>query len=265
MTTDKPKYQWLSTKNLKVDERYQRTINKSLANNIAESLDWALFGALTVFRRGQQDYIVDGRTRYEGAVKATVNKVPCLIYESRGIQHEAEVFRHLGADRKLISPTVNFRAGLLAKDPQCLKVKSLVESIGFEITLSREPKSRSNGKMQIGCVNTLLRLLRQERGHEYLKLTLWTIREAWGDDPEGTRNEVIHGLFILFKKFADVIDKERLIQQLSKEQPGELFKGSKYISKMKGGQRYEAITDAAIQAYNRAAGPKLHDEKKGKA
>ncbi|MEK9738014.1 MAG: hypothetical protein VW239_11885, partial [Candidatus Nanopelagicales bacterium] len=95
-------FQWISKNLIKIDlESYQRR-NPRLANKIAKSWSWTACNAISVMRRGNQYYAVDGGTRLLAAkMRSDIKNMPCMVFESGddGVVDEANAFTDINKYR----------------------------------------------------------------------------------------------------------------------------------------------------------------------
>jgi hypothetical protein len=119
-----------TVKMLRVDQLYQRgVVSLKNSRSIATDFSWQAFGALTVGYRNDNSYhIVDGQQRFN-AVKmrndyglkaqnesiSYIDKVPCLVFQSSGPDHEARVFRNINMCRKPVRALDRWKSALTGK------------------------------------------------------------------------------------------------------------------------------------------------------
>lgn len=104
---------------LKVDYTYQRAERD--VSVIAEDFKWEAFGALVVMKRSNGDlYVVDGQQRLAAAKqRGDIASVPCVVFESNGIEHEARAFVDLNIHRSPVRAAERFSAAVLSgREPE---------------------------------------------------------------------------------------------------------------------------------------------------
>ena len=137
---------------LTVDHKYQRDGLDAKITEIASKFNWPAFGVLIVARRGETLYVVDGQHRWLATMKRSdIKKVPCIVFDSGGVEGEARTFLDAQTLRKPVSAIDKFRAMLVCKDSTAIAVQSLVEQSGRKVA-----KGSSAGT--IACVALLMRL-----------------------------------------------------------------------------------------------------------
>jgi len=170
----------LKTK-LKVDRSYQRDLIETKALAIARDFNWAAFGVLIVFARGDDYYVVDGQHRLEAALRlASIQQVPCRIFESKDKADEAAAFLKTNTQRKMMSGVERFNAAVVSGDPDAVLLNHLVTECGRVVKKNAYTNT-------VSCVGTLLSRLKEDKD---LFITLWPMWvEMLQDDP-------FHGEFI---------------------------------------------------------------------
>lgn len=116
-----------------VDHDYQRPPT-SLVTAIENHFNPSLVGTLSLSLRGSGKYaVIDGQTRMIGTEKLGFVALPSLVYEGLSKADEAGVFELLQTQRRNATSWTRFRAALVAKNPESLAIKALVESIGRKV------------------------------------------------------------------------------------------------------------------------------------
>jgi hypothetical protein len=137
---------------LVVDHKYQRDGNEAKITEIASKFNWPAFGVLVVARRGETLYVVDGQHRFLAAMKrADVRKVPCIVFESGGVEAEARTFLDAQTLRKPVTAVDKFKALLVCKDSCALAIQKLIDESGRKVAKGSSPST-------IACVALLMRL-----------------------------------------------------------------------------------------------------------
>ena len=120
-----------------VDHSYQRPeVSESNTIAIAKSFNWVAFGSLVVMQRADgRICIVDGQQRWLSAKRrGDITTVPCILFQSDGIEHEARAFISLNVRRNCVPAIAKFygyvRAGL---EPE-KTINNWVKSVDLKIT-----------------------------------------------------------------------------------------------------------------------------------
>jgi len=201
---------------LQICKKYQRDRVASLVSVIVNGFNPCALGCPTVGKRRDGSlWIVDGQQRVESMRGLGHTRVLCLVFRSRGVADEAEVFRIINRDRKKVNKNREFIAGLAAGDEECYEIKKAVEGAGFCLEL--------DGKMQsdvttIRSASTLIQLYKKGKTSKIpnlIEMVLSTAKAAWGDDKAGFENLPLVGLAYFYAEHPKV-RTSRLITCLRK-------------------------------------------------
>lgn len=124
MPGEKGEFRWIPVSDLRVDvydeeskKGYQRR-EHSQANTlgIARDFNWAAFGVAVCMQRVDGSiWVVDGWQRLNSVLKrADIPEVPCMVFRSRGADHEALVFERINTNRKAVQALEKFNARVAA-------------------------------------------------------------------------------------------------------------------------------------------------------
>jgi hypothetical protein len=164
-----PKIAQLNVSDLFVDPAYQRDVVHQQANYLAERWNTALAGGVRVSKRADGRYaIIDGQQRVMAiALRGRPTRIRCEVFTDLTLAEEAGLFVVFNRVPRKITSLQQFKAEILANDPEALDVKRIVESFSLEIAEPRGVHTR------IGAVSTLLRIYRTPRfGREVLQKAL---------------------------------------------------------------------------------------------
>lgn len=205
----------ISIEKLKV-EGYQRDL-KARATRIANKFNPDLLGVITVSHRDGIYYVVDGQTRVTACRLKGEKTITAMIHEGLTKEEEAQLFVELNRNQKKVTNAEVFQAMVIARDPDTLMIKQVVEDNGYTI-------SGATNKYSISCIKTLYNLL-DKFGGPHLFRTLMVIRETWYGQERATNRYFIEGVahFINTYRSDKNYDDAKFIKQLSKHTPIKLF------------------------------------------
>ena len=131
-------FDWLPIKELKIhrhkDGGYQRDeVSKSNTLSISRGFKWEAVNSIVVFVRKNGDkFIVDGQQRFLAASnREDIQRVPCRIFKSKGLRHEAATFLLLNNNRKNVKAVSKFYAAVIEGDPVAVGVFDFLNSLGL--------------------------------------------------------------------------------------------------------------------------------------
>jgi hypothetical protein len=121
---------------LYVDQSYQRgEVSNKNTLAIARSFSWEAFGTIVVMQRSDGEYlVVDGHQRLLAARKrGDIKRVPCIVFQSRGVVSEAKAFLSVNTRRKTVLATTKFWAAVACGGEPETSIAEWVKTIGYRI------------------------------------------------------------------------------------------------------------------------------------
>ena len=237
-----PVLDFVAIDRLRIDERYQRAIERRGWQNIekiADNFDWAKFSPLIVSRRSDGTFaIIDGQHRAHAAALCAVQQVPALISELTP-QQEASAFSWINGSVTALTPNQIFKAALAAFEPWAVQSDAVVKSAGCRL-MPYNSSAHDKEPGQVYCIGAVRSFV--DSGHgPYLAAVLKGVSQSVVSDEIRYYNT--HGINALtpaaieagitnpdiiadFLARHDLADTERRTRQIM-EQPnykGESFK-----------------------------------------
>jgi len=169
---DEGEFRWIDKNLLLIDDRAQRTlIREDIVKEIKNNLRWDCFQVMTVLERKSGKLLVaEGQHRKLGVTdRDDITVVPCLVFKSKGLKHEAEVFNAINSKKTRSSPRPfdTLKVDVVREDPIALQVNEVMQWMGAVIV--RQGKTTNDeGKRSFSAVTRLSALLKQ--GNVDLKL-----------------------------------------------------------------------------------------------
>lgn len=178
---------------LNIDHRYQRRAVDTKVLRMAREFSWVAFGALTVSRRGDQMYVVDGQHRLEAALRRDdVSDVPCVVYSLNDAHQEAQGFLDLNGNRKPVTSLEKFKGEIFAGNEIPVFVNKLIAESGRTVGCAS-----SSGC--VACVGILQKLASEDRS----KLAaLWPVICKLCDG-KPIQNEIVKGAWYAEKSMPE--------------------------------------------------------------
>lgn len=197
----KPYFKMIQLKDLIIDPRYQRDLNKARVKKIADSFDHLLYGALAVSERPGGSYAVfDGQHRLEVAKTLDFNEVPCVIFQGLSAQKEAGLFNLLQTERKSLTAFDRFKARVFSGEKAATTIAAILKKHNYEVAQRGLVFGETDTRIQ--AVVGLDRIY-NKYGPGHLDSTLKEIRELWGED-EGTANgRFVEGMALFLAEYGD--------------------------------------------------------------
>ena len=187
----KPQMCWLPKASLRIDGRYQRSIetpkSKRLIEKLRDNWRWYHCSPLAVTDNGDDTYnVLDGQHRMAAALQLDgVGLLPCYVVDEMTLAEQAEAFVVINADRVHISPEAIFHASVIAGNPEAKSIVAACAAAGVSIHKSywgQKVKHTEQNAAFTGAVGQLRRIYRSD-GAEAITATLSVIREAHRTTP----------------------------------------------------------------------------------
>ena len=210
---------------LRIDESYQRPLDKNHVNTLAINFKKAYAGCLTVSYRDGWFYIIDGQHRYSAALIKEIEALSCIIVTGLTSKDEAKMFKDLNINHKKPDPYKLFKANVWngdTSDPEVaadLQIKRICDKYNIEI----KKVSRGSTGKALRCL-TRARNIVGSTSYDGIACFEWIIdilnMTNWSDDHNAYRKEIISMLRNCFVDNRDVenIDK-KLINALNSTTP----------------------------------------------
>lgn len=177
---ERPTFEWVTPRELRVDESYQRNLSrrsKVLIRQIIACWDWRRFKPPIVAETGEGLEIIDGQhTAIAAAMHPGIEKIPVMLVKAPEQHTRAGAFLGHNRERISITSTQMFFAAKIAQDPVAINAQAVCERAGVEIL--RSPPA--GGKFREGqtlAVSAIMRLIAR-RGSVQAEYALAAAREA---------------------------------------------------------------------------------------
>jgi hypothetical protein len=205
---DTGSFKWIPKGSLFVDRSYQRDVASSKILSIAAEWNWESCGAISVMERQDGRYVVvDGQNRTLAAWKRSdITHLPCMVFESQGIHHEATAFVEINTNRKTVSAYTKFKALLIAGDSTARQIADAAQENGFVI------RPDTGSTKTITCIAACQRVWDQNPGkfREIFKVAC----ELASLDDVSLHHILLLGLAVLNRKISVGLSDEKLHKRL---------------------------------------------------
>lgn len=220
-------YVTLNTKDLTVDELYQRDVDPRKIARITKNYDPCLVNAPKVSYRDGKYYIFDGRHTC-AAEKAVRGKgrnvdVECKVFSGLSRLDEMELFVEQNGESSAVSANDKFRALKNFGDPDVVGMCNAAERAGVRVDFT-------TGKAlnKVTAVRTLMRIYLRMPTEQFVDM-LTVIRTAWSGIPEGFGQEILKGMEQFYANYYGDFKSENLIKSLSKIAPIQIVREGKAL------------------------------------
>jgi hypothetical protein len=225
------------------------------------TFDESLVGTIDVSerRKGAVFAILDGQSRFEMCRLVGKKTIWASIYSGLDLASEARFFLHKNRDKKAIHPYYTFRARIAAQDSDAMEIEKIVKRNGYVISLTSANEKTPNAISAISAVQEAFE--RTGEMGESLTPTLEVLRESTLGQPHGQGHILIRGVAILFQKYEQRIDRDRLKKVLLQQSPELLQSRARENGRRTTGNAAQAMSRLLIDEYNR--GIRVKTEKLG--
>lgn len=139
---ERPHLGWVEISNLRIDDRYQRPLqrhNWDAIGRIAKSFDWSLFTVVDVAPIGGGLFsVIDGQHRVHAALMAGIDKVPVRIV-AQPLEGQARAFMGINGNVTAITPFHVLRASFAAGEPWAVEAEKAIARAGCRLMVSNRP------------------------------------------------------------------------------------------------------------------------------
>lgn len=209
--TDEPgAFTWIDKRALKVDTSYQRSsyISPSKVSRMVSRWSWGACGVLVVAQRGEDYYAVDGQNRILAALRRSdITHLPCIVFPSKGVKWEAELFYHLNCMRRMPPAIAQFTALLCSGDETCTFIKETCDAYGIVLGAHRGVCST------MGCTGVLLSIAKKSR--EDLQIVVSMMASLCGSTYPMI-DKLVKGLYYLHRycevSLLDAVLRDRILR-----------------------------------------------------
>jgi RNA polymerase sigma factor (sigma-70 family) len=228
-----PELLWLRISDLRIDERYQRSVlGKGMTNirYIATNFQWSKFTAVCVARWEGIDYVVDGQHRTYGAALRGLERVPCLVMRAPP-EVAADAFAAINGRTTAIHALNVWGARVAAGDPEAVALDKACRAEGVLIKRYPVPvlKMRPGQTVALGALQRGMKDL----GEPGLRLALRLLMTAHPEE-----RGVLTGSLLRVAL--------RLVARLLEDHPADVMRAAQGIS----------FTSALLEAPSDLPGPR---------
>lgn len=244
MHLHKPDTRMVDVDSLNVSEEYQREMIIPHVNEMERNFDAEAFGLPLAGERDDGSlWLVDGFQRVSMARKLGIKRVPCEVVKSRGVEHEAALFRKR-AKRRNLSACQLFKALVAEGNDEAKQILAVVNDVGLNVAGMAQVKRGGS----IGCIKSCRDAFKLG-GADHLSLVLTTLKRAWGGGHENAYHQaMVGGLSLFLFRYHGEVDVRRLTSKMASQSPAHVLGQAQPFKLMHGGSRDKAVGHA-FKAY----------------
>lgn len=247
----RPSIEWVTTRDLSVDESYQRRTDnhasQKLIKSIAANFDWRLFGVLTVSRRPDDTLkVIDGQHRWSAAMmRGDIDQLPCCLSRYDTAEDEAYMFIKANRSRKAMHRLDDFYAAIAAGDDDAQQILEVVTEAGLKVARTGAAAAWKPG--EIACTASIGTSLRMN-GRAITSAALTNIAEAFPDQPLTHAGSIFVGMVKVLASPPPDFDPDRFFRALLMF---DMNAWGDFVTGVKGGTvRADTMKKAMLEAYS---------------
>ncbi|SOE00631.1 ParB N-terminal domain-containing protein [Caenispirillum bisanense] len=249
-----PRFAWLPTDTLVVDERYQRSITKDgwkRIRKMAAAFAWQKFGVLLVSEgdRIGDHAVFDGQHRLETARLLKLPEVPCIIVDAPDLAAQAVAFKGVNKDRIGVTRVNIFWADHAAGVPQAVAIKELCDACGVVISRVGTGRQKPGHTVALAAIEACMAL-----DEESLRQGLRALVTAQGEAENAFRSATIKALTRLHAMNPGKVEQERLVRILADLDLDDEIDEARIAAKSFRGKTEIALQMRLTRAYNKNLG-----------
>lgn len=158
---ERPDLEWVPVAGLRINDAYQRPIEKRGRANIlriADNFDWGRFSPLLVARMDDNLFaVIDGQHRAHAAALCGIEAVPALVTDM-DVRAQAAAFSWVNGSVTALTPVQIYRAALAALEPWAVQCDAVVASAGCQLmTFNKSQAMKKPG--EVFCISTVRKLV----------------------------------------------------------------------------------------------------------
>ena len=239
-------YRTISTKELQVDELYQRDIDPKRLARMVKKYDPCLVNPVKVSYRDSKYYIFDGR--HTSVMEKTVRGkgrdvlVECKVFYGLTRLDEMELFVEQNGESRPVSVNAKLKALYNFGDPDVTGMVGAAAAAGLRVDFTKGQAAN-----KVTAISTLMRMYLRMPRDQFIQM-LSVLREAWGGAPDSFVRELLVGMEKFYLHYYAKFVPKELIKSLRKVEPIQIVRQGKSIGA--SAQAATAYARIILQTYN---------------
>lgn len=230
----------INSKQILVDLEYQRQVDYLRVRKMVANYNPNLVNPIKVSYRGNKYYCFDGQHTLSMLKALNDNKdlpVPCKVYYGMHETDEAKLFSEQNGLSRAIQSNQKLKSLYVAGDIDVIEFKKTVEDCGIRCDFTS-----SQADKKIICYSTAFKIY-MKHGAKHLQKILKVIVASWNGTKDSLSKELLIGLDMFMRTYADEYNQTHLIKRLNRVSPVQIKRDGNAIA-MGGAKKY------AIPIYN---------------
>lgn len=240
-------YKVMNTRQLSIDQLYQRKLDPKKINRIVKNYDPCLVNLVKVSFRDGRYWVFDGQNTV--AAEKTVRgkggdvTVMCKIFYGLTRLDEMELFVAQNGESSAVSINDKLRALYdVGGDPDVTGMVRGAESVGVRVDFTK-----GHAYNKVTALSTLLKSYMKLSRDQYIDM-LSTIKMAWQGIPEGYSREILNAMTTIYLNYYGEFKSREMAKSLSKVSPIQIIREGKSYGASNTSVAYAKII---LRVYNK--------------
>lgn len=255
-------YKVISTKDLLVDDMYQRDLDPKRVARIVKNFDPCLANVVKVSFRDNKYWIFDGNHTVHAAKAVFASGrdilVECKVFYGLSRADEMELFLAQNGDASPVKIAAKLRALYNNGDQDVVSMVENTAKAGVRI----DPKfAASSGISTIKAYSTIRKIYMRFKAkgavYSYIDM-LNTINTAWDGSPDSFVEEILRGMAKFYEIYAGEFKSNELIKSLRRISPSQIVREGKSL--ISGSTTDAGYARCIVRAYNAGRRNRLEDK-----
>lgn len=224
-------YKKMNTKDLLVDDLYQRDIDPKRIARMVKNYDPCLVNAPKVSFREGKYFIFDGR--HTSVLEKTVRgkgrdvMIDCKVFSGLSRLDEMELFVEQNGDAAPVQKAAKLRALYNFGDPDVIGMVNDAACAGVRIDFS---KAQAQNKITAySTIQKIFLRFKANNGRDKYIDMLSAIKQAWGGIPESFVREILNGMAKFYEVYYGEFSRKELAKSLSRYAPIQIVREGKSL------------------------------------
>ena len=235
----------VNTKDILVNDRYQRPLNRSKINRILKNFDPMLVNPPKLSLRDGRYYVFDGQHTLAALIAKNGGNdlnIKCRVYSGMTELDESHYFVKQTGESSSVCAFDRLRAQFNSGEPSVIAMVRIAERFGFIVDFkSGEIDNRIRA---VETLNSVFKSIGREGLEEVLKL----LRLAWNGNKDSLKREIVGGLGVFVKTYKGEYNTKELAKRLASVSPHDIIRDGRGLTTYRGNSGY---AKAVLRIWNK--------------
>jgi len=218
----------LNTKELMVDELYQRDVDMKRIAKMVKNYDPCLVNFIKVSFRDGKYYIFDGQhtSVLEKTVRGKGNDVPvaCLVFSGLTRLDEMELFVAQNGESAVVNTNAKLRALYNFGDPDVTGMVTAAQCAGVRVDFTH-----GQAQNKVTAISTLMKLYLKMPREQFIDM-LSVLRETWNGATDSFAREIMSGMARFYEVYFGQFKAKDMVKSMRRIAPIQIVREGKTFS-----------------------------------